>query len=163
MKRQIDGFVSMYYKGIMMVHRKPFSLALYEHLSLLSLAYDFICTFCLGQCDDESCKHTTRSPNFRLLGDRERGTVCPNYPNCNGTLLRKVYALIHLVRSLIFLLLHRTAFNSKPCLITVHWSRLVQAAVILLPHIRHPVQSRKGFYFTILSSFKVLSQSICVV
>ncbi|KAF8085461.1 hypothetical protein N665_0666s0009 [Sinapis alba] len=57
-KRQIDGFVSMYYKGIMM-------------------------------CDDESCKHTTRSPNFRLLGDRERGTVCPNYPNCNGTLLRK--------------------------------------------------------------------------
>ncbi|KAJ0239082.1 DNA polymerase alpha catalytic subunit [Hirschfeldia incana] len=57
-KRQIDGFVSMYYKGIMM-------------------------------CDDESCKHTTRTPNFRLLGDREQGTVCPNYPNCNGTLLRK--------------------------------------------------------------------------
>ncbi|XP_033139889.1 DNA polymerase alpha catalytic subunit-like [Brassica rapa] len=57
-KRQIDGFLSMYYKGTMM-------------------------------CDDESCKHTTRSPNFRLLGDRERGTVCPNYPNCNGTLLRK--------------------------------------------------------------------------
>ncbi|ESQ31194.1 hypothetical protein EUTSA_v10003515mg [Eutrema salsugineum] len=57
-KRQIDGFVSMYYKGIM-------------------------------TCDDESCKHTTRSPNFRLLGDRDRGTVCPNYPNCNGTLLRK--------------------------------------------------------------------------
>lgn len=77
---------------------------------------NFICTFCLGQCDDESCKHTTRIPNFRLLGDRERGTVCPNYPNCNGTLLRKVYALIHLVRSLIFLLLHRTAFNSKQLL-----------------------------------------------
>ncbi|EFH42976.1 hypothetical protein ARALYDRAFT_332862 [Arabidopsis lyrata subsp. lyrata] len=57
-KRQVDGFVSMYYKGIMV-------------------------------CDDESCKHTTRSPNFRLLGERERGTVCPNYPNCNGTLLRK--------------------------------------------------------------------------
>ncbi|BAB10944.1 DNA polymerase alpha 1 [Arabidopsis thaliana] len=57
-KRQIDGFVSMYYKGIMV-------------------------------CEDESCKHTTRSPNFRLLGERERGTVCPNYPNCNGTLLRK--------------------------------------------------------------------------
>ncbi|KAH0840804.1 hypothetical protein HID58_092303 [Brassica napus] len=57
-KRQIDGFLSMYYKGTMM-------------------------------CDDESCKHTTRTPNFRLLGDRERGTVCPNYPNCNGTLLRK--------------------------------------------------------------------------
>ncbi|CAA7056881.1 unnamed protein product [Microthlaspi erraticum] len=57
-KSQIDGFVSMYYKGVMM-------------------------------CDDESCKHTTRSPNSRLLGDRERGTVCPNYPSCNGTLLRK--------------------------------------------------------------------------
>ncbi|CAH8278936.1 unnamed protein product [Arabidopsis lyrata] len=57
-KRQIDGFVSMYYKDIMM-------------------------------CDDESCKYTTRSPNFRLLGDCERGTVCPNYPNCRGTLLRK--------------------------------------------------------------------------
>ncbi|CAL9242710.1 unnamed protein product [Arabidopsis halleri] len=57
-KRKIDGFVSMYYKGIMM-------------------------------CDDESCKYTTRSPNFRLLGDHDRGTVCPNYPNCNGTLLRK--------------------------------------------------------------------------
>ncbi|KAJ0231656.1 DNA-directed DNA polymerase [Hirschfeldia incana] len=57
-KRQIDGFVSMYYKGTMM-------------------------------CDDESCKHTTRSPSFRLLGDRERGTVCQNYPNCDGTLKRK--------------------------------------------------------------------------
>ncbi|EFH39209.1 hypothetical protein ARALYDRAFT_359258 [Arabidopsis lyrata subsp. lyrata] len=42
-----------------------------------------------NQCDDESCKYTTRSPNFRLLGDCERGTVCPNYPNCRGTLLRK--------------------------------------------------------------------------
>ncbi|CAN8251389.1 unnamed protein product [Cochlearia groenlandica] len=57
-KNQIDGFVSMYYKGTMM-------------------------------CDEESCKYTTRSPNFRLLGDRERGTVCPNYPNCSGTLIRK--------------------------------------------------------------------------
>ncbi|CAA7030946.1 unnamed protein product [Microthlaspi erraticum] len=56
-KRQIDGVVSMYYKGIMM-------------------------------CDEDSCKYTTRSPNFRLLGDCERGTVCPNYPNCNGSLLR---------------------------------------------------------------------------
>ncbi|KAG7552309.1 DNA-directed DNA polymerase family B multifunctional domain [Arabidopsis thaliana x Arabidopsis arenosa] len=67
-KRQIDGFVSMYYKGIMM-------------------------------CDDESCKYTTRSPNFLLLGDRERGTVCPNYPNCNGTLLRK-YTEAELYRQL---------------------------------------------------------------
>ncbi|CAL1408641.1 unnamed protein product [Linum trigynum] len=40
-------------------------------------------------CDDESCKHTTRSVNLRLVGDSERGTVCPNYPRCNGRLVRK--------------------------------------------------------------------------
>ncbi|GLU20032.1 hypothetical protein SLE2022_362500 [Rubroshorea leprosula] len=57
-KRQADGFVSLYYKGIMM-------------------------------CDDESCNHTTRSLNLRLLGDSEKGTVCPNYPRCNGRLVRK--------------------------------------------------------------------------
>jgi DNA polymerase alpha subunit A len=78
-KRQIDGFVSMYYKGIMV-------------------------------CEDESCKHTTRSPNFRLLGERERGTVCPNYPNCNGTLLRKVYTIINLITP-ISLLLHRLTLD----------------------------------------------------
>ncbi|XP_065875108.1 DNA polymerase alpha catalytic subunit [Euphorbia lathyris] len=57
-KRRADGFVSLYYKGIMM-------------------------------CDDETCKHTTRSLNLRLIGDSERGTVCPNYPRCNGRLVRK--------------------------------------------------------------------------
>ncbi|TXG59415.1 hypothetical protein EZV62_013988 [Acer yangbiense] len=57
-KRQVEGFVSMYYKGLMM-------------------------------CDDETCKHTTRSLNLRLVGDSERGTVCPNYPRCNGRLIRK--------------------------------------------------------------------------
>ncbi|WCJ31178.1 DNA polymerase alpha catalytic subunit [Euphorbia peplus] len=57
-KRRVDGFVSLYYKGIMM-------------------------------CDDETCKHTTRSLNLRLIGDSERGTVCPNYPRCNGRLIRK--------------------------------------------------------------------------
>ncbi|KAF2295265.1 hypothetical protein GH714_032367 [Hevea brasiliensis] len=57
-KRQAEGFVSMYYKGLMM-------------------------------CDDETCKHTTRSLNMRLIGDSERGTVCPNYPRCNGRLVRK--------------------------------------------------------------------------
>lgn len=45
--------------------------------------------FCI-QCDDETCKHTTRSVSFRLVGDSERGTVCPNYPRCNGHLNRKV-------------------------------------------------------------------------
>ncbi|KAL1354676.1 hypothetical protein HN51_006736 [Arachis hypogaea] len=40
-------------------------------------------------CDDETCKHTTRSINLKLVGDSERGTVCPNYPRCNGRLHRK--------------------------------------------------------------------------
>ncbi|KAG8641227.1 hypothetical protein MANES_13G122900v8 [Manihot esculenta] len=57
-KRQAEGFVSAYYKGLMM-------------------------------CDDETCKHMTRSLNLRLVGDAERGTVCPNYPRCNGRLVRK--------------------------------------------------------------------------
>ncbi|XP_034689453.1 DNA polymerase alpha catalytic subunit [Vitis riparia] len=57
-KRQADGFISMYYKGSMM-------------------------------CDDETCKHTTDSLNLRVIGDSERGTVCPNYPRCNGRLVRK--------------------------------------------------------------------------
>ncbi|KAL5099247.1 hypothetical protein RYX36_003574 [Vicia faba] len=43
----------------------------------------------LLMCDDETCKHTTRSVSFRLVGDSERGTVCPNYPRCNGHLIRK--------------------------------------------------------------------------
>ncbi|TKY70585.1 DNA polymerase alpha catalytic subunit [Spatholobus suberectus] len=43
----------------------------------------------LLMCDDETCKHTTRSISHRLVGDSERGTVCPNYPRCNGRLLRK--------------------------------------------------------------------------
>uniref|UniRef100_A0A7C9DCJ8 Zinc finger DNA-directed DNA polymerase family B alpha domain-containing protein n=2 Tax=Opuntia streptacantha TaxID=393608 RepID=A0A7C9DCJ8_OPUST len=40
-------------------------------------------------CDDETCKYTTRSLNLRVIGDSERGTVCPNYPRCNGRLVRK--------------------------------------------------------------------------
>ncbi|XP_020217424.1 DNA polymerase alpha catalytic subunit isoform X1 [Cajanus cajan] len=43
----------------------------------------------LLMCDDETCKHTTRSISLRLVGDSERGTVCPNYPRCNGRLLRQ--------------------------------------------------------------------------
>ncbi|CAL0331796.1 unnamed protein product [Lupinus luteus] len=43
----------------------------------------------LLMCDDETCKHTTRTINLRSVGDSERGTVCPNYPRCNGHLHRK--------------------------------------------------------------------------
>uniref|UniRef100_A0A803KSA7 DNA polymerase n=1 Tax=Chenopodium quinoa TaxID=63459 RepID=A0A803KSA7_CHEQI len=57
-KRQADGFISKYYRGLM-------------------------------TCDDETCKYTTRSLNLRVIGDSERGTVCPNYPQCNGRLVRK--------------------------------------------------------------------------
>ncbi|KAJ8764232.1 hypothetical protein K2173_005972 [Erythroxylum novogranatense] len=51
----------------------------------------FISTYYKGlmMCDDETCKHTTRSLNLRLIGDSERGTVCPSYPRCNGRLVRK--------------------------------------------------------------------------
>ncbi|KAK9166291.1 hypothetical protein Scep_001482 [Stephania cephalantha] len=57
-KRQADGFISMYYMSVM-------------------------------TCDDETCKCTTRIPNLRVIGDSPRGTVCPNYPRCNGHLVRK--------------------------------------------------------------------------
>ncbi|XP_072964180.1 DNA polymerase alpha catalytic subunit [Typha angustifolia] len=40
-------------------------------------------------CDDEMCKYTTRCLNLRVVGDSERGTVCPNYPRCNGHLIRQ--------------------------------------------------------------------------
>ncbi|MQL97344.1 hypothetical protein Taro_030030 [Colocasia esculenta] len=40
-------------------------------------------------CDDEMCEYTARSLNLRVLGDSERGTVCPNYPRCNGHLVRQ--------------------------------------------------------------------------
>lgn len=49
------------------------------------------------QCDDEMCKHTTRSLNLRVLGDSERGTVCPNYPQCNGHLRKQVNSRIPLL------------------------------------------------------------------
>ncbi|KAK4416185.1 DNA polymerase alpha catalytic subunit [Sesamum alatum] len=57
-KRQAEGLMSTYYKGLMM-------------------------------CDDETCNYATRSVNLRVLGDSERGTTCPNYPRCNGHLMRK--------------------------------------------------------------------------
>ena len=31
------------------------------------------------QCDDETCKHTTRRLNLRLMGDSEMGTICPYF------------------------------------------------------------------------------------
>ncbi|KAK7307110.1 hypothetical protein VNO77_39879 [Canavalia gladiata] len=54
-------------------------------------AEQFVLTYYKGLliCDDETCKHTTRSISLRLVGDSERGTVCPNYPRCNGRLHRK--------------------------------------------------------------------------
>ncbi|KAE8695335.1 DNA polymerase alpha catalytic subunit [Hibiscus syriacus] len=57
-KRQVEGFISMYYKGLM-------------------------------TCDDETCKHTTRSVNLRVFSGSEKGMVCPNHPRCNGRLVRK--------------------------------------------------------------------------
>ncbi|GFY86488.1 DNA-directed DNA polymerase [Actinidia rufa] len=52
----------------------------------------FISTYYKGlmMCDDETCKYTTRGLNLRVIGDSERGTVCPNYPRCNGHLIRTV-------------------------------------------------------------------------
>ncbi|BAD81999.1 putative DNA polymerase alpha catalytic subunit [Oryza sativa Japonica Group] len=43
----------------------------------------------LLMCDDEGCKYSTHSVNLRVMGDSERGTICPNYPRCNGHLVRQ--------------------------------------------------------------------------
>lgn len=68
---------------------------LYDLLKLLVVCYRLVLWYyCFSvwifQCDDETCKHTTRSLNLRLIRDAERGTVCPEYPRCNGRLVRKV-------------------------------------------------------------------------
>ncbi|XBI20461.1 hypothetical protein VPH35_061752 [Triticum aestivum] len=42
-----------------------------------------------NQCDDEGCKYSTHIVNLRVMGDSERGTICPNYPQCNGRLARQ--------------------------------------------------------------------------
>ncbi|KAI3521012.1 hypothetical protein L1887_10469 [Cichorium endivia] len=54
-------------------------------------AETFISTYYKGvmTCDDETCDYTTRSLNLRVVGESERGTVCPNYPRCNGRLVRQ--------------------------------------------------------------------------
>ncbi|KAF7026390.1 hypothetical protein CFC21_038501 [Triticum aestivum] len=43
----------------------------------------------LLMCDDEGCKYSTHIVNLRVMGDSERGTICPNYPQCNGRLVRQ--------------------------------------------------------------------------
>ena len=55
------------------------------------------------QCDDETCDYTTWSLNLRVVGESERGTVCPNYLRCNGRLVRQV--VFHLkVKNTIFVI-----------------------------------------------------------
>ncbi|KAJ3677896.1 hypothetical protein LUZ60_001699 [Juncus effusus] len=53
-------------------------------------ADSFISTYYKGLmvCDVETCKYATRTLNLRLVGDSERGTVCPRYPSCDGHLVR---------------------------------------------------------------------------
>ncbi|KAF8717128.1 hypothetical protein HU200_026243 [Digitaria exilis] len=53
----------------------------------------------LLMCDDEGCKYSTHSVNLRVMGDAERGTICPNYPRCNGRLVRQ-YTEANLYRQL---------------------------------------------------------------
>ncbi|KAG6424697.1 hypothetical protein SASPL_115117 [Salvia splendens] len=55
----------------------------------------------LMMCDDETCNYTTRGVNLRAQGDSERGTTCPNYPRCNGHLIRK-YTEADLYRQLTY-------------------------------------------------------------
>ncbi|KAK1275209.1 DNA polymerase alpha catalytic subunit [Acorus gramineus] len=55
----------------------------------------------LMKCDDEMCKYTTRCLNLRVIGDSERGTVCPNYPRCNGRLIRQ-YTEVDLYKQLTY-------------------------------------------------------------
>jgi len=50
-------------------------------------------------CDDEGCKYLTHGVNLRVMGDSERGTICPNYPRCNGRLVRQ-YTEVDLYRQL---------------------------------------------------------------
>ena len=65
--------------------------------------------FFFFQCDDETCKYTTRSLNLQLVGDSEKGTVCPNYPRCNGRLVRKVY-IANLVNNVFFFFFPKAYF-----------------------------------------------------
>ncbi|KAL3682848.1 hypothetical protein R1sor_000870 [Riccia sorocarpa] len=54
-------------------------------------AEEFIARYYDGwmMCDDEACGHLTRNVCLRVVGDVDRGTVCPNYPRCTGRLSRQ--------------------------------------------------------------------------
>ncbi|CAI9282481.1 unnamed protein product [Lactuca saligna] len=56
----------------------------------------FISTYYKGimTCDDETCDYTTWSLNLHVVGESERGTVCPNYLRCNGRLVRRLKATV---------------------------------------------------------------------
>ncbi|XP_031475754.1 DNA polymerase alpha catalytic subunit [Nymphaea colorata] len=64
-------------------------------------AEKFISKYYMGlmTCDDELCQYTTRSLNLRVMGDSEKGTICPNYPRCNGHLVRQ-YTEVELYKQL---------------------------------------------------------------
>ncbi|XP_077230680.1 DNA-directed DNA polymerase [Tasmannia lanceolata] len=66
-------------------------------------AEKFISKYYTGvmMCDDEMCKYTTRSLNLRVVGDSERGTICPNYPRCNGHIVRQ-YTEVDLYKQLMY-------------------------------------------------------------
>ncbi|KAI5077505.1 hypothetical protein GOP47_0007329 [Adiantum capillus-veneris] len=51
------------------------------------------------KCDEELCGHTSRMINLRVLGDSERGTICPNHPRCSGSLIRQ-YTEVDLYKQL---------------------------------------------------------------
>ncbi|XP_022947955.1 DNA polymerase alpha catalytic subunit [Cucurbita moschata] len=55
----------------------------------------------LLMCEDETCKYTTRAVNLRVMGDSEKGTICPNYTHCNGRLIRK-YTEVDLYKQLAY-------------------------------------------------------------
>ncbi|KAL6580135.1 hypothetical protein OROMI_008159 [Orobanche minor] len=61
----------------------------------------FMSTYYKGliMCDDETCYYSTRAVNLQALRDSKRKTTCPNYPHCNGHLIRK-YTEGHLYRQL---------------------------------------------------------------
>ncbi|KAL6573743.1 hypothetical protein OROHE_002202 [Orobanche hederae] len=50
----------------------------------------FISRYYNGMMTDETCKYTTRGLNMGVLGDCKRRIVCPNYPCCNGRLVRQI-------------------------------------------------------------------------
>ncbi|KAI3914057.1 hypothetical protein MKW98_010869 [Papaver atlanticum] len=66
-------------------------------------ANKFISTYYKGvmTCDDETCSYTTRGLNLRVVGDSTGGIICPNYPQCDGHIVRK-YTEVDLHRQLAY-------------------------------------------------------------